>query len=373
MNLPPSSGLRPERERAWRPRVMGTRSSTERTGREDSAGRQVHRDRQAAGAAQRHHGNEPDFALVVVTHNSVRELERLLQSVARFLDPQPPIVVVDTGSDDDSAATARAHGCTVLELPASAGFGAACNAGVEQVNTAVTVLLNPDCELRDTSLLELVRFAHKHRSLAVPRLVHGDGSVQDSAHPRPATLAAVLGAIAPRPLLPRPLRLRIEPYRTNEPRTVGWAIAACLAAKTDLLRALGPFVADDFLFYEDLDLCLRARRRRIDVWYLPSVTLTHAGGTSVDRAFGERVATLKAARRREVVRRQLGRAALLLDDVCELATYALRLSARALARRATERDRRNLRAHCEAIVRALARQSLPAGDRGGERAGVDRR
>ena len=39
---------------------------------------------------------------------------------------------------------------------------------------------------------------------------------------------------------------------------MGWAIAACLAAPTALLRRLGPFDPGAFLFYEDMDLCLRA-------------------------------------------------------------------------------------------------------------------
>ncbi|GBD45587.1 N-acetylglucosaminyl-diphospho-decaprenol L-rhamnosyltransferase [bacterium HR41] len=291
-----------------------------------------------------------DFTIVIVTHDSAPELERLLASAGRFLRPRPPIVVADTGSHDDSSAVAQRYGCTVLELPAGTGFGAACNAGIEWATTDVTVLVNPDCELRNGDLRQLASFAHERRCLAVPRLLNSDGSVQDSAHPRPGTGAAILGAISPRPLLPRALRLRVEPYRTDVPRPVGWAIAACLAAPTKLLRELGPFEPDDFLFYEDLDLCLRAADVGVDTWYVPSVELVHTGGTSVQRAFGEHVAALKAARRREVVKRRLGRVALAVDDACELATYALRLSARTLARRPIERDRRCLRAHWNAIV-----------------------
>ena len=65
------------------------------------------------------------------------------------------------------------------------------------------------------------------------------------------------------PSCPRVLRRsrprRAEPHRADKPRTVGWAIAAVLAARTDTLRALGPFDPRIHLFAEDMDLCLRAR------------------------------------------------------------------------------------------------------------------
>ena len=143
-------------------------------------------------------------------------------------------------------------------LDANRGFGAANNAGLELVTEPVTVLVNPDVELLDDGLLALVAEAGSRDALVVPRLLNADGSVQDSAHPLPGTLEALVPAALPRPLLPAPLRRRYEPWRSESPRPVGWAIAACVAARTDLLRRAGPFDPAAFLFYEDLELCLRA-------------------------------------------------------------------------------------------------------------------
>ena len=66
-------------------------------------------------------------------------------------------------------------------------------------------------------------------------------------------------ALLPRPLLPT----RFEPWRSRSTREVGWAVAACILGRTDQLRVIGPFDPDAFLFYEDMELCLRARRARI--------------------------------------------------------------------------------------------------------------
>ena len=226
------------------------------------------------------------FAVVTVIHNSEAELERLLSSINRFLNPAPQVVVVDSGSSDEGVAVARRHGAEVVELDDNRGFGAGCNAGIDRVRAPVTALLNPDIELLDDSLWRLVDEAGAVDALIAPRLLNPDGSVQDTAHPRPGTVEALVPAALPRPLLPGPVRRRYEPWRDSVPRRVGWAIAAALVARTDTLRRLGPFNPTAFLFYEDLDLCLRAADIGIPTLLRPGVELRHVGGASVGRSPG---------------------------------------------------------------------------------------
>jgi N-acetylglucosaminyl-diphospho-decaprenol L-rhamnosyltransferase len=283
------------------------------------------------------------FAVVTVIHNSAAELEPLLASIHRFLEPTPQVVVVDSGSSDAGVAVARRHGAEIMVLDNNLGFGAGCNAGVERVRAPVTALLNPDVELLDDGLRRLVDEAREADVLLAPRLLNPDGSVQDSAHPRPGTLEALIPAALPRPLLPAPVRRRYEPWRSSVPRRVGWAVAAALVARTDLLRRLGPFDPTAFLFYEDLDLCLRAANMGIPTLLRPGVALRHVGGASVERAMGEDNLRLKAERRREVMARR-GRAALALDDAAQAVTFGLRFAARRLAGRNAAYDRAQLRA-----------------------------
>jgi GT2 family glycosyltransferase len=287
------------------------------------------------------------FAVVTVIHNSEIELRGLLDSVARRLDPRPRVIVVDGGSSDGGARLAREWGAEVLELSANPGFGAANNAGLDQVREPVTALVNPDVELLDDGLARLAELAASHEALKVPRLLNSDGSVQDSAHPLPGTWEAFLPALVPRPLLPGPLRRRYEPWRSDAARPVGWAIAACLAARTDLLRRLGPFDPEAFLFYEDMELCLRARDLGVPTILRPDIRLRHLGATSTERALGLQALQLHARRRREVVARR-GRLALAIDDASEAATFGLRAAARRLAGRGGELERARLSALREA-------------------------
>jgi GT2 family glycosyltransferase len=278
------------------------------------------------------------FTVVVVLHDSRRELAVLLHSLERHLRERPQVVVVDSGSRDDGAALAAAHGADVLVLDGNPGFGAANNAGLELAREDVTVLLNPDIELLDDGLVSLVAEARARDALLVPRLLNADGTLQRSAHPMPGTAAAFLPALVPPPVLPRALREHADPWRSERPRELGWAIAAALVARTATLRRLGPFDARAFLLYEDLDLCLRARAAGVPTELRPGVALRHTGGHSLHR--GGEPHALHASRRREALtfatrgaaKRALGRPAQRERDQLAALRDARRLSASARRR-----------------------------------------
>lgn len=289
-------------------------------------------------------GTTSDLALVVVTHDSAADVQRLLESVDRHLRPRPQVVVVDNASSDGGPELARSWGATVREMPVNAGFGAANNTGVQMVQATVTALVNPDVLLIDDGLARLAGIARERRALIAPRLLNGDGSIQRSAHPRPGTLESLLPALVPPPLLPPRLRLRADPWRASRERRVGWAVAACLVARTEVLRALGPFDPELFLFYEDLDLCLRAAAAGVPTELQPAVALRHAGAHSTRPAFGGEPFAEIARRRREVIGRDLGARALAIDDAAQAITFAARVAAKRAAGRDWGRERAQLRA-----------------------------
>ena len=257
------------------------------------------------------------FSVVTVLHDSSAHLQKLLASIDRHLDERPQVIAVDTGSADDGPRVARDWGAELVELPDNPGYGAANNAGVERAAHEVTVLLNPDVVLIDGSIIDLVADARACNALLVPRLLNPDGSIQDSAHPLPGTRREIVRAFLPR---------TGQVWRADEPRQVGWAIAAALAAKTEILRRLGPFDPDQFLFYEDLDLCLRAD---VPTCLVPDVQLVHEGGHST----GATRLQDEARRRRQVVGERLGTTAQRRDDLAQLVTFA---RAAAFKRRARE-------------------------------------
>lgn len=212
-------------------------------------------------------------SVVVVSHDSHDHLARLLPTI----DDSAEVIVVETG---------RTRGDAVIHLPDNPGFGAANNRGIEEATQPITALLNPDVLLPPAALQRLARAAEQTEALHVPRLRGTDGAIQDSVHPLPGTPVTWLRAITP-----GPIRRRLGE------RAQGWAVAAVMVARTDTLRRLGPFDPRIHLFYEDLDLCLRARALGVPVKLHPDIEVTHIGGHST----GAEDIALQVRRRREAV------------------------------------------------------------------------
>ncbi|MBD0281649.1 MAG: glycosyltransferase [Thermoleophilaceae bacterium] len=287
------------------------------------------------------------LTLVTVTHNSEHDLGRLLASVARHL-PAARVVVVDSGSEDESAALARRFRREILVIEReNVGYGRAANAGVALVETPACVVLNPDVELLDDSLAALAAEATRPGTperLLAPLVLRPDGTRQDSVHLQPVSPAAVITALVPPAALPPLVRRRVQPWRGDRPRAVAWAVACCIGGRTATLRRLGPFDERIFLYGEDLDLGLRARDAGIETWWWPDARVIHHQAHAVGPAFGGEPVELLARQRHAVVAERRGRRIARWDDRLQAVTLADRIVLKALLRRPNARERRQLAA-----------------------------
>ena len=237
------------------------------TGRRAAGARAAGRGRSTAG----HHG--AGMALVTVTHNSREAVAQLLRSASRHL-PGAHVIVVDAGSSDGSAQAVRAGAprATVVELGENVGFGRASNVGVALAEEPVCVLINPDVELVDDSLAALAAdllVPETPDRILAPLVLSPDGSRQDTGQLDPRSPLLLVKALIPPAALPGPLRTALDPWRAHGSRRVGWAVGACLVARTETLERLGPFDERIFLFAEDLDLGLRASAQGVETVFRP--------------------------------------------------------------------------------------------------------
>jgi GT2 family glycosyltransferase len=275
------------------------------------------------------------IAVVTVLHDSEPEVRALMASLDRHL-PGARLVAVDSGSSDGGAEAVRDWGGTVIDAGGNVGYGRGTNLGVAAVEEEVTVIANPDVELLDSSLADLARDALAGDGILAPALVLPDGRRELSAHPEPAAAAELLTAVLP--------AAAFHPSRATRLRRVAWAVGACLVARTETLRRLGPFDADVFLYAEDMDLGLRAGDAGIETWFRPDARVLHRRAHSTERAFGGEAFELLARRRAWVVAERRGGRRARRDALTQAATFATRIAAKTLLGRGSAREREQLRA-----------------------------
>ena len=143
------------------------------------------------------------------------------------------------------------------------GFARAVNEGCRRARGQWFLLLNPDVrvpeEFLDRVLAAADRIAAKEPRAGIIgfRLRHADGTRQGSTGPYPSLGRVVAG------LVRRRSRRRCQPLRGRHRREVPWVTGCCLLVRRDCWRELGGFDEDFFLYYEDVDICRRAHRRRV--------------------------------------------------------------------------------------------------------------
>lgn len=220
------------------------------------------------------------ISAVVVNHNGGVLLRRCLESLG---SPHPglEVLVVDNASSDGSPAMLRAAfpEVRVLAQQTNLGFGAANNLAAASATGEALLLLNADAWLEPGALERLAaRLDGEERlGLVAPRLLYPDGGRQFCWSPERGVLGEVLQ------------RLR-NPWEAQPwahgwlarafARLAGypWYTAACVLVRTAAFRAVGGFDESFFMYFEDVDLCLRLRRAGWRLAEEPAAVVRHAGG-----------------------------------------------------------------------------------------------
>ncbi len=218
---------------------------------------------------------------IVVSFNVRAALRRALAS----LGGADETVVVDNASEDGSAELVAREFPEVrlLRLAGNRGFGAAVNLAAAEARGDALLLVNPDAVLPPGAIARMrERLAEWSYATAIGfRHVDVRGRFQLSVGPKPSLGLEVVRRVVQRHLDRGGTWLAALVDRAlSRPRPVPWAAASCLLVRRHAFAAVGGFDEKFFLYFEDVDLCLRLRQAGGEVIYDPSLTVTHERGAS---------------------------------------------------------------------------------------------
>lgn len=225
-------------------------------------------------------------SVVVVSFNTRDLLARCMESLCADT-PQDmlELVVVDNASADGSADMVRER-FPQVKLAANGvnrGFAAAVNQGYALSQGDYVVLMNPDAVVRGGAILNAMAFLERPDNARVGlcggRIVNAEGRPEPSARRFPTAgrkLFTLSGLAARRP--DSPWAPDIPP--SDVPREVDWVPGTFSVIRRAMLEEIGFFDERFFMYYEETDLCLRARRAGWRVVFLPGAEVVHVGGAS---------------------------------------------------------------------------------------------
>ncbi len=229
------------------------------------------------------------FSVVMVNYDSWPLTRRCVQSLRATGYEDYEVVVVD---NDRREPPALDEPVRLIRNPENAGFARACNQGIEASEGELIMLLNPDTLVDKDFFDGTERFFGEHPEAGIsgPQVLDADGELQLSARRELGPISGLLSRTSLlTKLLPESAAVkRMFPasaaVKSGSPATVDWVSGACLIARREVMEKLGGLDERFFMYFEDADLCRRAREAGWTVYYLPGVTVTHnAGGSTASK------------------------------------------------------------------------------------------
>jgi hypothetical protein len=235
--------------------------------------------------------------VVIVNYRSaglaVDCLRSLEPEVAAY--PAARVVVVENASGDDEAerlaSAIRSEGwggwASLVVAPRNGGFAAGNNVAIAPALASSTPpdlvwLLNPDTIVRPGGLRELVKFLDRRPDvgLAGSRLEYPDEVPQRSAFNFPTILGELESGLRFGPVS-RALRRHVHAPPVPEGECqIDWVAGASLMVRREVFEAIGLLDEGYFMYFEEVDFCLKAFRGGWPCWYVPSSRVVHLVGQS---------------------------------------------------------------------------------------------
>lgn len=247
---------------------------------------------------------QSSLGLVVVGFNSDDLWEDFFSALdSSSLKPESVVVVDNSPLPPKNVPTSQFFSVAVLHLPHNPGYGSAANAGVKELpaDLSLIAIANADTIVAPDALRRLVDAQREFPRTGVlgPAVLTPNGAVYPSARAIPGFQIgighALFGSIWPS----NPWTRRyLGHYRTTETRSVGWLSGSFILVNPEAFASIGGFDEGYFMFFEDVDLCFRLKRRGWRSVYVPQASVTHLGGHSTAQNMAEMViAHHRSARR----------------------------------------------------------------------------
>ena len=225
-----------------------------------------------------------------LTIDCLRSLESEVRSLSKTY-----VVVTDNASRDGSVKQIQAaietegwsDWVSLMPLERNGGFAYGNNAAIApalQSNNPPSyfLLLNPDTVVRPGALSTLVDFMNKYPEVGIAgsRLEEPDSTPQRSAFRFPTLfsefdLALCLGVVSK--LLSKWV---IAPPVPKETCQTDWVAGASMIIRREVFNSVGLLDEKYFMYFEEVDFCLKAKKSGWSCWYVPQSRVVHFVGQS---------------------------------------------------------------------------------------------
>ncbi len=200
------------------------------------------------------------------------------------------VMIVDNNSGDGSVDVLRTwlkehdknNIVTLIESPTNSGFSGGNNLGICAAEAEYYLLLNSDTIVHKDAIKILLQTAEDYpeAGLVSPRLEWPDATPQESCFRYHTPIAELIGAAATGPLTKlfkgHVVALEVSDMEVRPQ----WTSFACVLIRAQVFKDVGLLDDGFFMYYEDAELCYRARQAGWQIVHTPYAHVVHLRGGS---------------------------------------------------------------------------------------------
>lgn len=225
--------------------------------------------------------DRPLITVSIVSHRQASLVSALISDFEQNCKtPIELIVTLNVAEENAPDFSGCRFPVRIIRNPHPKGFGANHNSAFLASQGDYFCVLNPDIRFSDDPfpvLLDCLKADQNGGRIVAPLVVNGEDGIEDSARRFPT----------PFRILTRVLKRRHTPdyVITGGYIQPDWVAGMFMLIPRALFRDLRGFDERYFLYYEDVDLCARARLSGHSITLCPQVRVTHAARRQSHREF----------------------------------------------------------------------------------------
>ncbi len=230
-------------------------------------------------------GSEVDLSVCLLGMNGREITLRCLTSIVQGGGANGiryEVLYLDNGSTDGVVAEVRARfpSVVVIEMGRNAGFPVPYNLAFARMRGRHGLVLNNDTIIVAGALETAVRYLDAHPDVGIlgAGLLNPDGSRQNAVHNFPTLLPELVPHSLLKMLFPARFPSRRQEHAA--PVDVECVLGAFMMFPRTLLARVGGLDEGFFIYLEESDWCLRARRAGLRVVHHPHVAVYHIHGVT---------------------------------------------------------------------------------------------
>ncbi len=142
------------------------------------------------------------------------------------------------------------------------------------------LLLNPDTLSRPGAIVDLLRYMRLNPDVGIAgsRTEYPDGSAQTSAFRFPGIASEFEGFVRFGPVSRLLSNYIVAPPAPDHEVDADWVVGASMMIRREVIDAIGLLDDHYFMYFEEVDFCLRARRAGFRIRYVPQSKIVHLIG-----------------------------------------------------------------------------------------------